>query len=89
MFFGCRCSNWGTKQLGVTSTKQAAGVAVCVNSLVSDSLRPHGQWPTRLLSPLDSSGKNTGVGCRFLLLPGPGIKLLSLVSYVGRQILYC
>ena len=80
MFFGCRCSNWGTKQLGAPSTKQAAGVAVCVNSLVSDSLRPHGQWPTRFLSPWDFSGKNAGVSCRFLLLPGPGIEPTSLVS---------
>ena len=27
----------------------------------------HGQQPTRLLCPLDSPGKNTGVGCHFLL----------------------
>ena len=30
-------------------------------------LRPHGQQPTRLLCPQDSLGKNTGVGCHFLL----------------------
>ena len=34
---------------------------------MSDSLRPHGLQPTRLLSPWDSPGKNTGVGCHFLL----------------------
>ena len=28
---------------------------------------PHGQQPTRLLCPRDSPGKNTGVGCHFLL----------------------
>ena len=28
---------------------------------------PHGQQPTRLLRPRDSPGKNTGVGCHFLL----------------------
>ena len=28
---------------------------------------PHGLQPTRLLSPWDSPGKNTGVGCHFLL----------------------
>jgi len=33
----------------------------------SDSLRPHGLWPTRLLGPWDFPGMNTGVGCRFLL----------------------
>ena len=36
-------------------------------SVVSDSLWPHGLWPTRLLRPWDSPGKNTGVGCHFLL----------------------
>ena len=36
-------------------------------SVVSDSVRPHRQQPTRLPRPWDSPGKNTGVGCRFLL----------------------
>ena len=35
---------------------------------MSDSVRPYGQQPTRLLYPLDSLGKNTGVGCHLLLL---------------------
>ena len=30
-------------------------------------LQPHGLQPTRLLCPLDFPGKNTGVGCHFLL----------------------
>ena len=34
---------------------------------MSDSVRPHRQQPTRLPRPWDSSGKNTGVGCHFLL----------------------
>jgi len=34
---------------------------------VSDSVRPHRQQPTRLTRPWDSPGKNTGVGCHFLL----------------------
>ena len=34
---------------------------------MSDSVRPHRQQPTRLLCPWDSPGKNTGVGCHFLL----------------------
>ena len=38
-----------------------------VTSVVSNSLCPHGLQPTRLLCPWDSSGKNTGVGCHFLL----------------------
>jgi len=36
-------------------------------SVMSDSLRPHGLWLARLLSPWDFPGKNTGVGCHFLL----------------------
>ena len=34
---------------------------------MSDSVQPHGQQPTRLPRPWDSPGKNTGVGCHFLL----------------------
>src|SRR5574341_921334 len=34
---------------------------------MSNSLRPHRRQPTRLPRPWDSSGKNTGVGCHFLL----------------------
>ena len=34
---------------------------------MSDSVRPHGLQPIRLLHPWDSPGKNTGVGCHFLL----------------------
>ena len=35
--------------------------------VVSDSVRSHRQQPTRLPCPWDSPGKNTGVGCHFLL----------------------
>ena len=38
-----------------------------VTSVVSDSVRPHRWQPTRLHCPWDSPGKNTGVGCHFLL----------------------
>ena len=38
-----------------------------VASVVSDSVRPHRQQPTRLPHPWDSLGKNTGVDCHFLL----------------------
>ena len=34
---------------------------------MSDSVRPHSWQPTRLRYPWDSPGKNTGVGCHFLL----------------------
>ena len=34
---------------------------------MSDSVWPQGRHPTRLRRPWDSPGKNTGVGCHFLL----------------------
>ena len=36
-------------------------------SVMSDSLQPLGLYPTRLLCPWNFPGKNTGVGCHFLL----------------------
>ena len=38
-----------------------------VASVVSDSAQPYRWQPTRLPRPWDSPGKNTGVGCHFLL----------------------
>ena len=38
-----------------------------VASVVSDSVQPHRWQPTGLCRPWDSPGKNTGVGCHFLL----------------------
>ena len=46
-------------------------------SVESDFLHLHGLKPTRLICPWDYPGKNTAVGCHFLLpgdLPNPGIK---------------
>ena len=43
------------------------GSAAAVTSVVSDSVWPHRRHPTRLPHPWDSPGKNTGVGCHFLL----------------------
>ena len=62
---------------------------VCVNlSVVSNSWRPRGLQPARLLCPWDSPGRNTGVGSHFLLqgiFPAQGWNLGLLY---GRQILY-
>ena len=44
-----------------------AAAAAAVTSVVSDSVRPHRRQLTRLPCPWDSPGKNTGVGCHFLL----------------------
>ena len=49
-------------------TKQQEKVLLTAKSLQSClTLRPHRWQPTRLLLPWDSPGKNTGVGCHFLL----------------------
>ena len=58
-------------------------------SVVSNSLPPHGLYPTRLLCPLDFLGKGTGVGCHFLLqglFPTQGWNPVRLHC---RQTLYC
>ena len=52
---------YGTK---ATSTSLPA---TAVTSLVSDSVQPHRQQPIRLPRPWDPPGKNTAVGCHFLL----------------------
>ena len=44
-----------------------AMLCVCVCATVSDSLRPHGLYPIRLLCPCNFSGKNTELSCHFLL----------------------
>ena len=36
-------------------------------SVMPDSLQPHGLQPTRILCPWDFPGKDSGVGCHFLL----------------------
>ena len=46
---------------GVTKSESVS------HSVVSDSLRPHGLQPSRLLCSWDFPGKNTGVGCHALL----------------------
>ena len=48
------------------SSDFSQSLLLCAWSVVSDSLRPRGLQPARLLCPWDS-GKNTGVGCHALL----------------------
>ena len=58
------------------------------HSAVFNSLRVHGQQPTRLLCPWDSPDTNTGVGCHCLLqgiFPTQGLNPSPLHC---RQILY-
>ena len=51
----------------LVSSKTHAAAAAAVTSVMSDSSRPHRWQPPRLPRPWDSPGKNTGVGCHFLL----------------------
>jgi len=50
-----------------STQSKACCCCCCVTLVMSDSVRPHRWQPTRLLCPWDSPGKNTGVGCHFLL----------------------
>ena len=45
----------------------SASACMHSHSVMSNSVRPHRQQPTRLPHPWDSPGKNIGVGCHFLL----------------------
>ena len=53
------------------------------HSVVSDSLWPRGLWPTRLLCPWDSLGKNIGVDCHSLL------QRLFLTQGLNSCLLHC
>ena len=75
------------QQEGRAKRREAAAAAALVPKS-RDSLRPLGLQPARLLCPWDFPGKNTGVGCHFLLqglFPTQGSNLRLLL---GRQILY-
>ena len=63
--------SWFTEMF-ISSVQQVIHLYICVcvcvsHSAVSNSLQPREPQPTRLLSPWNSPGKNTGVGCHFLL----------------------
>ena len=54
--------------LGISNfLEEISAAATAKTSVVSDSVRPQRRQPTRLPCPWDSPGKNTGVGCHFLL----------------------
>ena len=61
-----------------------------VAELCSTLLHPCGLSPTRLLCPWDFPGKNTGVGCHFLLqgiFPTQGLNLRLLHWHAGALLL--
>ena len=65
----------GSSVHGILQARILEGVAIsfsnaCMHAKSLQScltVQPYGQQPTRLLCPWDSAGKNTGVGCHFLL----------------------
>ena len=63
-------------------------------SVVSDSLRPHGLYPAKLLYLWDSPGKNNAVGCHFLLQGisqtqgSPRPRDQTRVSCISKWVLY-
>ena len=63
---------WGLKEEGMERGRNDMLASRCcccceVASVVSDAVRPDRWQPTRLPRPWGSPGKNTGVGCHFLL----------------------
>ena len=61
------------------------------SSVMPESLQPRGLWPARLLSPWDSPGKDTAVGCRLLPQGSSwpmGWTHISCISCTGRWVLY-
>ena len=73
-------------RMSINRSESETEIVSC--SVVSDSLPSHGLYPTMILCPWDSPGKNTGVGCLFLLqgiFPTLGLNLSLLHC---RWILY-
>ena len=58
------CRPPGSSVPGILQARTLERVAI---SSSNAWMRPYRRQPTRLLCPWDSPGKNTGVGCRFLL----------------------
>jgi len=66
--------------------KEYGYMATC--SVVSDSLRPRVLLPARLFCLWNFPGKNTGVGCHFLLQGSCQLRDQTHTSCPGRRIIY-
>ena len=85
-----RLLHWQADSLPLCQLGSPHDAKVCacqVAPSISDSWLSCGLWPTRLLCPWDSSGKNTGVGCH-VLLQGIPIQGSNLHLLHCRWILY-
>ena len=73
----CPLTEEWIKKMGYTYTMKYC--AVLSHSVTSDTLRPQGLQPARLLCPWDSPGKNTGVAAISFSRESsdPGIELVS------------
>ena len=66
--FQGECPSWFLKnKQNLNRQNSVLFYAMLSHSVVSNSSRPHGLYPTWLLCPWDFPGKNTGVGFHFLL----------------------
>ena len=65
--FGSLYCRWILHQLSYQGSPTGAAAAAAKSRQSCPTLRPHRRQPTRLPRPWDSPGKNTGVGCHFLL----------------------
>ena len=83
------CTHFGHWVLVPSDFSITACCCCQVSSVVSNSVWPHRQQPTRLPCPWDSPGKNTGVGCHFLLQCMKKVKIaylatnLAMLYYTG------
>ena len=66
IFPGIRIFSTGSVHIHICMYVNICAVLSC--SVMSNSLRPRGLQPNRLLCPWDSPGKSTGVGCHALLM---------------------
>ena len=78
---------WGwLSSVGISSSCVCVRARTCAFSVVSDSLWPPRLWPSRLLCPWNSPGKNIRVGCHFFLqvifpTQGSNLRLLRLFHW--------
>ena len=90
----CQCHRFLCTSVFVATDICMFCCILCVCSVLSDSLQPHGLLPAGLLCLWNFSGKTTGVGCHFLLhriFPAQGSKLCLLCLLLGKWIFlyYC
>ena len=62
-----QCSAVKVPSLNHLTPREFPRELILLHFMSRPTLRPHRRQPTRLPRPWDSPGKNTGVGCHFLL----------------------